>query len=412
MLPSAPEPARAPLPARALSEDDFARRRPVYVVWELTMKCDQPCGHCGSRAGHARPDELSTAEALDVAAAVARLGAREVTLIGGEAYLRADVCDIVSALSRAGVRVTMQTGGRGLTAERVHMLRDAGLAAVGVSIDGPARVHDQLRGNLGSHHAALAAMDRAAAAGLVISANTQVNRLNAHLLRETAADLMAHGAQGWQVQLTAPMGRAADRPEWILEPHRVVEVIDTLAAIQREAILRHTGGGAPFDVSAGSNLGYFGPHEQILRSSTAGLEAHYTGCNAGQVVLGIESDGTVKGCPSLPTAPYAGGNVRDLPLDVIWDRSPAVRFAVERTADELWGFCKTCYYADDCRGGCSFTAHTTLGRRGNNPFCYHRVVQLRRRGLRERLVPVERAPNQPYDFGRFELVEEPIADAG
>ena len=41
--------------------------------------------------------------------------------------------------------------------------------------------------------------------------------------------------QSWQVQLTGPMGRAADRPEWILEPWRVVEVIDTLAEIQLDA---------------------------------------------------------------------------------------------------------------------------------------------------------------------------------
>ena len=39
----------------------------MYVVWELTLRCDQPCTHCGSRAGTARPDELSTPEALAMA---------------------------------------------------------------------------------------------------------------------------------------------------------------------------------------------------------------------------------------------------------------------------------------------------------------------------------------------------------
>ena len=43
------------------------------------------------------------------------------------------------------------------------------------------------------------------------------------------------------------------------------------------------------------------------------------------------------------------------------------------------------------------------GKPGNNPFCYHRVTQLRRKGVRERLVPVERAPGKPYDHGRFEI---------
>ncbi|MEJ7731304.1 MAG: hypothetical protein WKG00_19080 [Polyangiaceae bacterium] len=56
-------------------------------------------------------------------------------------------------------------------------------------------------------------------------------------------------------------------------------------------------------------------------------------------------------------------------------------------------------------------AHCTLGRHGNNPFCVHRVTELAKLGRRERLVPVERAPNVPYDFGRFEIVDEPIAEA-
>ena len=283
---------------------------------------------------------------------------------------------------------------------------ELGLSGVGVSIDGPARVHDRLRGNLGSHHAALKALDAGLEAGLLLGANTQVNALNWDMLPETARELQAHGVVAWQVQITVPMGRAADRPEWILPPHRIVDVIDTLAEIQKKAA-EEAQGRRPFDVSLGNNVGYYGPHEMALRSRPGGIESHYRGCGAGINVIGIESDGTVKGCPSLPTGPYAGGNVTSMALEEIWQTSKEVRFARDRDTEELWGFCKTCYYADTCRAGCSWAAHVTLGRRGNNPFCYHRVVQLRKKGVRERLVPKERAPGEPYDFGRFELEEEP-----
>ena len=114
-------------------------------------------------------------------------------------------------------------------------MKDAGLSGVGVSIDGPARVHDRLRGNLGSHHAASKALDAGLEAGLLLGANTQVNALNWDMLPETARELQAHGVVAWQVQITVPMGRAADRPEWILPPHRIVDVIDTLAEIQKKA---------------------------------------------------------------------------------------------------------------------------------------------------------------------------------
>jgi radical SAM protein with 4Fe4S-binding SPASM domain len=391
-----------------LTDDDAGRPSPVYVVWEITMKCDQPCQHCGSRAGAARPSELSTEESMEVAESLGRLGAREVTLIGGEAYLRPDVFQIIEKLASLGIRVTMQTGGRAFTPDRARAFRDAGLEGLGVSIDGPARVHDKLRGNLGSYAAAIRALEAAGAVGMQLSANSQINRLNWELLPEVARELRKRNVEAWQVQLTGPMGRAADHPEWILEPYRVVDVIKSLAEIQREAVVEWREGKAGFfNIVPNNNIGYFGPYEQLLRSRPGSPETHFQGCIAGIYGMGIESDGTVKGCPTLPTASYGGGNVRDAKLEDLWETSPVIRFARDRTTDELWGFCKTCYYADVCRAGCSWTVHTTLGRRGNNPFCYHRVVELKKRGVRERLEHKAPAPNTPYDHGLFEIVEEP-----
>ncbi len=370
------------------------------------MKCDQPCQHCGSRSGRARNTELSTEEMLEVARALARMGSREVTLIGGEAYLRTDCAELITCLAQAGVRVSMQTGGRAFTLDRAKAFRAAGLTSLGVSIDGLARTHDKLRGNLGSHQAAIRALRNAREAGLVLSTNTQINKLNIGELEALAESFQNEGVEVWQVQLTGPLGRAADHPEWIIDPWQIVEIIDRLAAVQLAAVKRYDESGRqgiPFNIFANNNIGYFGPHEQTLRSRPYGRETHWKGCAAGIYLLGIESDGTVKACPTLPTEPYNGGNVLDMSLEDLWQRSENLRFARERTVDELWGFCKTCAYADVCRAGCSWTTHTTLGRRGNNPFCYHRVVQLSKKGQRERLVPVEKAPGKPFDFGRFEL---------
>jgi radical SAM protein with 4Fe4S-binding SPASM domain len=401
--------------ARTIRPEDRDRPRPIYVVWEITLRCDHACDHCGSRAGPVRDDELDTDELLAVADALVELGAREVTLIGGEAYLRSDVYRIVEHLAHAGIRVTMQTGGRGLTAARALALREAGLAAVGVSIDGTAPVHDRLRASPGSHAAAMRAIEHARAAGLVVTSNSQINRLNMHELPAIAAELEAAGVLVWRGQLTAPMGRAADHPEWIVEPYMVLDIIDTLAQIQADAAARARARGLTemqaFRVTLGNNLGYYGPHEHRLRARPDRENRFFSGCQAGVYVMGIESDGTIKGCPSLPTAPYVGGNVRDRSLAEIWyaGESP-ISFARERGSDELWGRCAECYYAKVCKAGCSFTSHSTLGRRGNNPFCYYRADALRKQGLREVLVQVRRAPGDPYDFGGFELREEPWSD--
>lgn len=410
-----PTPRVARPAPREFKLEELDDPKPIYAVWELTTRCDQPCQHCGTRAGSARDDELSTPKVKEVGAALAKLGCREVTLIGGEAYLRADVEEIIAFLSDTGIRVTMQSGGRALTRDRCRKFAAAGLQAVGISIDGLEEQHDTLRGNKGSHKAALQALKNARETGLIVTSNMQINRLNQHTLRETASMLRDHQVRAWQVQLTTPMGNAADHPEWILQPPDVVTVLDTLAEIQLDAVQNPRAHEKPrpigcFNVQAANNIGYFGPHEEVLRSRPGGSARHWIGCGAGRAVIGIESDGTVKGCPSLPTAPYTGGNVKDVELADIWKHADALNFARKDRLDELWGYCKRCYYADICKAGCSFTAHTLLGRRGNNPLCYHRAVQLRREGIQERLVQVERAAGERYDFGRFEIVEEKISE--
>src|SRR5580704_7439686 len=137
-LPIAPlaRPARRHLPIAAETRDVDRVYRPIYAVWEITLACDLACRHCGSRAGHGRPDELTTAEALDLVNQMADLGVKEVSVIGGEAYLREDWLDIVRAIRARGMICSTTTGGRGLTPEIVAQAKAAGLMGVSVSIDG------------------------------------------------------------------------------------------------------------------------------------------------------------------------------------------------------------------------------------------------------------------------------------
>ena len=134
-------------------------------------------------------------------------------------------------------------------------------------------------------------------------------------------------------------------------------------------------------------------------------------CGAGRNILGIEANGDIKGCPSLPTADYVGGNVREHRLREIWEQSAPLRFTRDRTVEDLWGYCRGCYYADTCRAGCSWTAHVLFGKPGNNPFCHHRALEMLREGKRERIVRTVAPEGKPFDQGRFDLVVEPFPEA-
>jgi radical SAM protein with 4Fe4S-binding SPASM domain len=159
----------------------------------------------------------------------------------------------------------------------------------------------------------------------------------------------------------------------------------------------------------GNNIGYFGPYEHLWRGF-GNERVHWSGCSAGHTVLALEADGTVKGCPSLATVGFAGGNVRDLTLEHIWQSSPEIHFGRLRSINDLWGFCRSCYYAEVCRGGCTWTSHSLLGRPGNNPYCHYRALELAKQGLRERIVKVQDAPATSFAIGEFELITERIFD--
>jgi radical SAM protein with 4Fe4S-binding SPASM domain len=376
-----------------------AAYRPILAVWEITLRCDLACRHCGSRAGKARPDEMTTEECVDLVRQLAEIGTREVALIGGEAYLRDDWVEIIRAIKAHGMQATMTTGGRGLTRERAEAAAKAGLYSVSVSVDGTEPTHDRLRGVQGSWRSAIDAMANLKAAGIPFATNTQINRLSMPDLPAVLEQMAISGAKSWQVQLTVAMGRAADEPDVLLQPYDLLELFPLLGRLaERAKELR-------INLIAGNNVGYFGPYETALRGRTR--HGHSTGCGAGKLTLGIEADGTIKGCPSLATATWTGGNVRDTPLKEIWERSNALRYQRDRGTRDLWGYCGTCYYAEQCKAGCTWTADVLFGKPGNNPFCHHRALEMDKKGLRERIIPLKAAPGEPFDHGIFDLVVEP-----
>lgn len=389
-------------PIRTPSADEVSACRPIAVVWEITLSCNLKCAHCGSRAGAPRANELSTAEAFALIQDLAAIGVRDVGLIGGEVYLRHDWLQLITAIKRQGMRCSMQTGGRALTEAKIAAAAIAGLDSAGVSVDGMAANHDFIRGVPGSFAHAVAALHNFHTHRVPTTVNTQLWTRSIDDLPELLSLVAQAGVTTWQLGLTVAMGNAADNPDILLQPHRMLDIMPLLARLYDEAAAKG------IRIVLANNVGYFGPFEAKLRSVEE-VATHWDGCSAGRNVIGIEADGKIKGCPSLDTATYTGGNIRDKSLQEIWSNSRELAFARNRQVDDLWGFCRSCYYADVCHAGCTWTTHSLFGRPGNNPFCHYRALTLQKRGLRERIRQVRAAPGVPFDNGIFELVVEDMA---
>jgi radical SAM protein with 4Fe4S-binding SPASM domain len=375
-------------------------RGPTYAVWECTLRCNQACRFCGTRAGHAGPDELDTDHALNLISQLAQVGVREVSLHGGEAFLRRDFTTLVQAIRNRGMTASLVTGGRGLSLEVARQMKEAAISYVSVSVDGPRVIHDYLRGFEGSFDNAIAAMTHLKAVGIPVGANTQINRKNLHALDALYDELRLHTLYGWQVQLMVPMGRAADEPDFWLQPHDLLELFPILAGLRNRCDQDN------LPLWPGDNVGYFGPFEHLLRSDRA-PGGHSSGCGGGILSVGIEANGDIKGCSAMASDGFVAGNIRNHSLQELWEHAAELKLSRCFTPDKLWGFCEGCYYGEVCKAGCIWTAATLMGRYGNNPYCHHRALEMLARGERERLVRVRNAPGKNRDCAVFEVETEP-----
>jgi radical SAM protein with 4Fe4S-binding SPASM domain len=339
---------------------------PSTCVWEITLACNASCVHCGSSAGKARPRELDTREALALIAELGQLGCTSVTLSGGEPLLRADWPVLAAGIRGAGMRLEMITNGL-LVGAHADTIRDAGFAGVTFSIDGTPPAHDALRGVPGGLEELLRGAGALRQRGVRIGAVTQVNRLNFEQLGEIHSMLVAAGFEGWQLQLTMPMGRAAqDTSGLCLRPDQVPALERTIIALRAQPGLF---------VDAADNIGYMSRDEPRLRSRCNGPARFWTGCSAGLTVVGITSDGTVRGCLSLPPAADEG-NVRERSFSAIWKDPEAFSYNRRFDPAQLGGPCAACPFGRVCRAGCrSLAWAASPGNPHANPYCIRYVSQ-------------------------------------
>jgi radical SAM protein with 4Fe4S-binding SPASM domain len=382
---------------------------PRACVWELTLACNLRCKHCGSFAGSRRDDEMSLEENLNVADQLAALGCRRVTLSGGEPTLNPDWDRIGKRLADHCIKVNLISNGWHWTAAHVERAKAAGLVGAAFSLDGFQREHDEFR-QPGSFDRVVAAIDACVAGGLPVAVNTTVNKLNQRILRPLRDFMAERGVFSMQVQLATASGNMGLHRDLVVDPADLVWLVPELAAICRLNTRK-------FFAVAADDIGYYGKPEPGLRDDGGELP-FWIGCRAGCQVVGIESNGNVKGCLSLPSSMhgetrFVEGNLRDKPLSEIWKSEGAFAYNRKWNESKLTGFCRVCRYHDFCRGGCTWTVHCHAGQGGEgNPFCFY--YQAVRQGRFDLLTEEPTQPELEFFGGKVRpvvpLAEEP-ADA-
>lgn len=318
-------------------------------VWEITLKCCFNCAYCGSKAGTARENELTTDECIDIASQLSDLGCRRVSLIGGEVFMRPDWGVIVRALTSRGIKAAIITNGFLFSEDIIDELKQSGIESVAVSLDGPEEIHDAFR-QKGSFERGLRAIRVLTENGIHVSVITTLHSRNAGRLKEMYEILRNTGIFAWQIQACSPMGNAAKGSlSTEIDFNEVIRFVE-------EHIRK-----ADFRIGIADNIGYYTESEGYLRGNYSGY-AVFRGCGAGLRSIGIDSIGNVRGCESMYDDYFIEGNLREKSLAEIWNDPDAFSYNRNFNTDLLTGHCKTCPHNYRCAGGCRSYNYFTHGK--------------------------------------------------
>ena len=196
----------------SLASVDFDKT-PFVAIWETTRACDLACRHCRAEAiPHALPGELTTEEGKKLLDELAEMATPICVLSGGDPAKRADLCDLVRHGNQLGMRMaTIPAATPLLTRDLVVGLKQAGLAQMAVSLDGPtAEIHDQFRQVPGAYKRTLEGVGYAHEAGLPIQINTTLSAHNWQRFDEMAALVRDLKPVFWEVFFLVPTGRGKE----------------------------------------------------------------------------------------------------------------------------------------------------------------------------------------------------------
>ena len=333
--------------------------RLLSVAWELTLECNMKCMHCGSSAGHSRSNELTTKEALNLCEQLNELNAKSINLTGGEPILRKDWFTIGSRIRDLGMKLSLLSNGYALNKKIISQLRDLDAYGIAISIDGgDPKIHDSIRGIPGSFEQCIKCIDMSRDAELPTTIITTVNKINLKDLVKIR-ELVIDKGVAWQIQIAVPIGRFPK--SFLLSKDEFYTVALFIASTRSQYPLKKIA------VMGAHSIGY---HSQVIRNTM--VSPVWKGCQAGITVLGIQSNGNIKGCLSLPDS-FIEANIRDIPISELWNNQHCFIQNRQFQLEDLNNQCKGCKYGKTCKGGCLTVSSCVTGKNHCDPYCLYNL---------------------------------------
>lgn len=322
---------------------------PTEVHFAVTNKCSVKCGHCYMDSGEALKSELDTSEFKKAIDIISEMQIFHIAMGGGEALERNDLFDLALYAREKGLVPNLTVSGRGIDRKTAKKMKIFG--QVNVSVDGIFGNYSVFRNSMNfaeADNALFYLTDEGIPAGI----NCVLGKKNFDDIEELFIYAKRMGLNEIEFLRLKPSGRSLKtflkRKTTYDQNIKLIPLLSDLS--QRYSVT------AKIDCSFVPMLCYHSPPEELLYSM-----ATY-GCEAGNVLLGIKSDGSVSGCSFLDPSGISVFDLKDKFTD---------SFQKERNVnDGIEEPCSSCAYLNICKGGChAVSFHISKDYSKPDPFC-------------------------------------------
>jgi radical SAM protein len=334
-------------------------QKPILVFWEATRACGLSCVHCRASAlKHPLPGQLTSQEGRMLIDQVASFGKPSPTMIftGGDPLMRGDLFELLGYASDSGVRFAVSPAATEmLNADTLKRLRDAGAAAISLSLDGAeGGTHDSVRGEPGTFRRTIEAIEAARDIGLSVQVNTTVMRRNHFELPRIFRLIAGLGIRTWEVFFLVKVGRGTTVED--LSPPECESVCNFLydasylgmtvrtveAPFIRRVAMRRAQEGAYWSEPLYETLRHDLLGGELSRGDRSTINPRGTLDGDGVIFVGFDGSIAPGGLVPVPL-----GNVRDANLREVYQNDELLKRLRDR---DLRGKCGDCAYRRICGG--------------------------------------------------------------
>ncbi len=269
------------------------------------------------------------------------------SITGGEPFLRSDLFQIIEKIRDKGFEIYLLTNGILIDKEKAETLSGLGVKGVQVSIEGPEKIHDSVRGR-NSFASSIKGVMYLLESGLRVTLNVTLSEINAEYFTEIISIANSAGVQRLGFSRLVPSGRGAGLADKMLDKEQAKEIYREIFSLNAGELEIVTGDPVAAQMSAG-----------VLKDNGSVPTA---GCAAGVSGLTILSDGTVTPCRRMPIP--IGNAIRDS-LREIWAASGVLDTL--RDKSRYNGKCGSCERWAQCRG-CRAIAYAYSQIKGEGDF--------------------------------------------